>query len=313
MRFTFRLKSLFVLLLLFSFLLATIAYQVKKRQEFFYWKDFLERQYADIDLEDQYDVTQDSNWSLPHVTSIKLNDWTVKNEDSWIEGISCLGRVDKIAVLRGEFGMSSLRKFERVSAPDWLALYNVEPDALVGLPDSFRSITCLDFVEPKPGAVELDRIGQLQALEELSLDEIRLSTECKWLQNLQELRSLTVIGSTGVSHLIPFLRSSDLTELIAFYSDLSDSDAEAIANLPRLRFVSLKKTEITDQGIRHFEGHSHIQRFFCSGTSVSDESLAIFASMPSLEELRLMKTKVTQEGIERFKASRPEVLVESDY
>ncbi|MEW4565740.1 hypothetical protein AB1K70_24680 [Bremerella sp. JC770] len=313
MRLSFRLKSLFVLIFLLSCLLATIAFQMKRRREFFHWKETLESEHNEIRLENHFDGTQNSSWSLPQVTSITLHDWTIENEDAWILGISKLGRVDDLTVIRGEFGMRSLQKFERLSPPDWLALYNVEPDALVGLPDSFRSIKCLNFVDPNPGEVKLDRIGELQGLTKLSLDEIRFSTECKWLENLHELRCLTAIGSTEVSNLIPFVRSPGLSELIAFNSDFLDSDAKVVASLPNLRFASLGRTRMTDEGVQHFKGHPHIQFFFCGNTAVTDESLAVFASMPNLKELHLNGTEVTEEGFKEFKAHFPDVRVAIDY
>lgn len=286
---------------------------MKKRREFFYWKETLESQHNEIWLKNRFTGAQNSSWSLPHVTGITLNDWTIENEDAWIEGISKLGRVDDITVMRGEFGKVSLRKFARVTPPEELGLWSVEPDTLVGLPASFRSIKTLSFIGPNPGVPQLDRIGELRDLTELTLNELTFTTECKWLQNLEHLRRFEAIGSSKVSNLISFLRSSNLTEVIAFDSDFSDKDAEVVAKLPHLRFASLGRTKITDEGIRQFQGHPQMEAFFCGNTAITDESLTVFASMPNLKELHLNGTEVTEKGAKTFQARFPDIRVTTDY
>ena len=70
--------------------------------------------------------------------------------------------------------------------------------------------------------------------------------------------------------------------------DVNDATLGLLADLPKLRELTLNDTAITDTG------------------------LAALARLPSLETLRIARTKITPEGVERFLESPPPRLRQLD-
>lgn len=78
---------------------------------------------------------------------------------------------------------------------------------------------------------------------------------------------------------------------------LRDEDLQRLIGWNRLEFLSLRRTKVTDAGLRTISEIRGLQGLFLTETAVTDEGLAHFAGMPELLALELSKTRVTDDGI----------------
>lgn len=91
---------------------------------------------------------------------------------------------------------------------------------------------------------------------------------------------------------------------------VTDSD---LASIPGdVRYLALKDTLITDQGLEHLSRLTEILNVNLAGTQITDDGLQELVKLPNLEWLCVNRTHVTAAGVERLKANRPSVDVRLD-
>lgn len=156
---------------------------------------------------------------------------------------------------------------------------------------------------------DFESIGQLQALEELYLDNVTLAG--------QRLRPLMAL---------PALRSLQIQS-----SDLTDDDMQAIARMPVLEtlvlswasheltgaglkgiggFRALRSAEVqwvglTDDGLAGMIGGRKLQRLILVNTKVTNHGLDHLAGLTSLEHLIIKGPAITDEGLVRLQQKLP--------
>ena len=78
---------------------------------------------------------------------------------------------------------------------------------------------------------------------------------------------------------------------------------------PNLNWISLRNTEITDNGLKPLTKLQFLQYINLSGTQVTDKSISTLASMKSLNEIYLWNSQVTESGAEKLRESLPEAKI----
>ncbi len=92
-------------------------------------------------------------------------------------------------------------------------------------------------------------------------------------------------------------------------TDVSDSDLVHLAKIPRIRYLRLARTNVTDKGMEAVRDLSYLESLDISGTQVSDDGLMLLSEMPSLRVIDVAATGVTSDGIARFKKFAPRCVV----
>lgn len=80
-------------------------------------------------------------------------------------------------------------------------------------------------------------------------------------------------------------------------SAYSDADLKEIANLPKLRFLNLTKTKITDDGLAHLAGMPQLRHLHLAETSITGVGLVHLAPLKELRSLKLHRTKLTDDSL----------------
>jgi hypothetical protein len=86
---------------------------------------------------------------------------------------------------------------------------------------------------------------------------------------------------------------------------ITDKCLGKLALIPNLDELDLSDCEITDQGIKAFQGHHGIRVLWLTGTRITDASLSVISSLSKLESVHVDKTSITREAWERLLKGKP--------
>ncbi len=87
----------------------------------------------------------------------------------------------------------------------------------------------------------------------------------------------------------------DVRRLNVESTHVSNNALPSIAKMPRLEELDLSNCDITDQGLKAFQGNRTIKTLWLSGNSkISDASIEIFASMTRLEQIDVQGTTISE-------------------
>lgn len=92
---------------------------------------------------------------------------------------------------------------------------------------------------------------------------------------------------------------TDLEELVANETSISDAGLAHVRVLPKLRSLHLSGTAVSDAGTQHLL-ELPLVLLDLSGTHVSDAGLECLSGIRSLQELWIIGCLASEGGIERF-------------
>jgi hypothetical protein len=94
---------------------------------------------------------------------------------------------------------------------------------------------------------------------------------------------------------------------------VTDVGIAYIAKLPRLRFITMSKSQVTDKSCELFADSDSLETIGLDETDVTDAGLLMLARIHSLKYVSVREAKVTAEGVKDFRAKRPDVKVLSNH
>ncbi|NQU24983.1 MAG: hypothetical protein HQ567_27170 [Candidatus Nealsonbacteria bacterium] len=136
-----------------------------------------------------------------------------------------------------------------------------------------------------------------------------------WLRNLLGndffADAAAVWGSTDfddddMAHLRGFPR---LRYLKVFNSRVTDTGLAHLKSLPELENLGLAGTKITDAGLVHLQQLPRLEAIGLDSTDVTDAGLVRLHDLAGLRRLGLFHTKATPQGIERLQQALPDCRV----
>lgn len=310
-RFSFRLSALFLLIGLVAAPLGWWSNIHRRAQEINYWRNEIESVGGHVRIRKVAAGPFGYGPQLDEVTNASVLNWLPENEQKVIDGLNAFGSVSTFSVGGEGFSENSLRRLQDVPSLESLTLYGVGVRDFDALPsrvkESVRSLE-IDGVYKSDG-ISLAAIGDCQQLTDLRLFDLTFDRPCKWVKQLTVIETIMISGSTGVSNVIPYLRSPKLTTFLAPRTDLQDDSLASVARSPSLRVCLLGQSPLTDRGLEYFRAHPTLEELSVDDTDISDKSVAIFESLPSLKELRIKGTQISQKAIDEFRCRHPEVTV----
>lgn len=153
-------------------------------------------------------------------------------------------------------------------------------------------------------------IGKLGALSSLDLTETQITDEgFKHLANLTQLNLLrlhkTAVRCDNVSG---FSEMRQLNELDLSQTPTQSGISHVVSQCPNLTILSLRYSELIDDGVAELGGHPSLESLDLSGTNVTDEGLSAIGELPRLRHLYLIDTAVVGTGFTGLSAPKLETL-----
>jgi internalin A len=93
----------------------------------------------------------------------------------------------------------------------------------------------------------------------------------------------------------------DVVHIYLAESAVTDEDLERLRYFPKLRWLSLDKTQIDGSGLTHIERMRSLKSLSVQQTNVDDEFLTYLRHLTELRHLGLARTRVTGRGLENLK------------
>jgi len=309
-RFYFRLSALFILIAMVALPLGVYCQLHRRVQVVNYWKSTLESAGCRLSIREADNGMGGWGPQLFEVTSVCANDWSPENEQKIVDGLNALGTVNHLSVEGQGFSENFLRRLQDVPRLQELSFRNVGVRDFDALPPSVRSsVRGLLIEDAGSNAKSVAAVGDCRQLSELHLGSLAFHSRCEWAKQLTDLETISLHESTGVSNIVPCLRSPRLRNFQADNSDLQDASLADVARFPALRMCTIVDTPITDRGLEYLRGHASVEYLDVSHTNITDESINLFESLLSLRDLGLSGTKVSQRAIDEFQSRHPEVTI----
>ena len=120
------------------------------------------------------------------------------------------------------------------------------------------------------------RVGQIRTLERLDLSHTRVT-------------------DLGFTHLKALTK---VTHLNLYYAELTGDGALAVVkNWPKLQWLNLRGTKLTDTGLAHLANHPELAWIDAGYAEMTDNGVEFFATMPKLHTLAFGGNKMTDVGL----------------
>lgn len=149
---------------------------------------------------------------------------------------------------------------------------------------------CLKLLDTlKPGSIQgLDVDGSIVTVEYL-----------KKIEKQKSLRTLVLRGTDledkdliGVMKHLP-----QLVEMDIGYTKITDKSLAALAKMPHLTTLRLRKTAITKAGLKYLSASRSLRYLDLADTAIADDSLSALTPLTRLSTLNLARTNITDAGI----------------
>jgi len=95
--------------------------------------------------------------------------------------------------------------------------------------------------------------------------------------------------------------------------NITDAGLEYIAGLPKLAFIAVSKSKVTDRSCRLLSESKALETIGLDETQVTDRGLFILARVPTLKCVCVRRARVTEQGVAKFRIVRPDVQVLTDF
>lgn len=92
---------------------------------------------------------------------------------------------------------------------------------------------------------------------------------------------------------------------------VTDAVLDVVAEMPNLRRLDLRDTEVTDAGLARLQGLAKLQELVLAKTRLTPAATEILAVMPGLKRVYVWASGLEIEGIEALRVSRPELMIDT--
>jgi len=219
----------------------------------------------------------------------------------WLDDLPGLKRLDLGTGLT-EADLAALPRLHRLERLEGFAFSDASLVYVKNLP----MLRELDLRRHAVSDEGLQHLAGLTCLESLELADVPLTDAgLAHLAGLRSLRELSLRDSRITENGLASLgRLGNLQRLDLGETAVTGAYFHLLAPLP-LEELSLDRTEISDDVLRHLAGMTTLRKLNLNYTSISDAGLVHLRNLKNLKWLHLGGTKVTREGVERLDAALP--------
>ncbi len=254
---------------------------------------------------------------LAQLTSLKSLDCAIVGmRDSWLDGISGLGKLENLDLSSNDkLSDAGLTFLEPLKNLKELNLRNTSV-TLAGVQKLQAKLPQLSVID---AAGERHRAGELsreQAIAQLRLRATMLDGSSANLNRLsaplddEEMNCLTPfpelvaadfrggkIRGPGLQHLHS---DKNLTTLGLQFCPLDDAELKPLARFEQLVQLDLGDTPITDQALQFLTPLKQLQRLSLNETRITDAAMTPLAELTALREVYLRHTKISDTGLNQL-------------
>ena len=220
----------------------------------------------------------------------------------WLDDLPGLKRLELGGTGLTDADLAALPRLHRLEKLDGFAFSDASLVVLKNLP-MLRELDLRGYAVSDEG---LQHLAGLTYLETLKLDDVSLTDAgLEHLAGLRSLRELSLRDSRITENGLASLgRLGNLQRLDLGETAVTGAYFHLLAPLP-LEELSLDRTEISDDVLRHLAGMTTLRKLNLNYTRVTDAGLVHLRELKNLKWLHLGGTKVTREGVERLDAALP--------
>ena len=92
---------------------------------------------------------------------------------------------------------------------------------------------------------------------------------------------------------------------------ITDNGLKSLRRLPKLRFVALEGTRMSDVGLLDLTRHDAVECLLVGDNNITDDGVvSAVERMPKLSVICISGTKVTEAGVNKLRASRAELAID---
>ncbi len=246
--------------------------------------------------------------SLPSLKSLILTDMRISDEA--LAAVKGLPSLELLRVVRTPITGTGLKYLRGTSVKDLnLSDTGVREglEHLAAMPE----LEALHLNRCRSARMAIADIGRVTQLKELWLKDANIiDADLQQLGALTNLETLSLadnrgIDGSGLKFLakLPKLRWVSLSE-----TGVTDRALEGLSGARSLQFLNLSGTQITGSGLRYIRELPEIRMIVLNGTLVTDEQLVHLIGT-QLRDVRLEGSHVSEAGIERLKKAMPSLQV----
>lgn len=197
------------------------------------------------------------------------------------------GLIEQLRVA-GDCDAESLAKVLHHHRVTQLCLRSPMTDAVASAIARSDSITHLLPARDGITGAQVSIVAQSRSVESLHIGGSQLTDDCVGaIAAMPALKSLILdnadIGDEGIVRLA---KHPTLESFSGWGIDLSDRAVAALATLPNLRSLELSRMHnVTDEGISHLAGATHLESIRLDNTEVTAAGLKILADLPCLKRV----------------------------
>lgn len=244
-----------------------------------------------------------------HLTNLrKLRSLTLKNVALSEEAMTALGEMTMLEELELSDTTISDAHLERLSISPSLRNLSISSNSISDLgAQRIIQLPQLEYLHIESPKVTNSGLAGLKYCSKL----LRLTLRCPNVTNegleclpyLTDLHNVCLIEvkltDTGLSHLSKLPK---LAFLRLDHTGISDADLRLLPSFDgNLEELNLKEPGITDQGLEPLTKCYNLKRLFLRGAKITDEGLLTLSQAPQLAVLDVSKTGITDDGLRHLK------------
>lgn len=118
------------------------------------------------------------------------------------------------------------------------------------------------------------------------------------LMNLQFLRLPKASLSDEVFHAVSRKASLEWLEFVNAGEELGDPELALICRLPRLKYLGIFDSDVTNSGLKHVGKLKNLQTLWLDGTKITDTGMSELSGLKDLRDIHLNRTSIGDMGIQ---------------
>jgi beta-lactamase regulating signal transducer with metallopeptidase domain/Leucine-rich repeat (LRR) protein len=250
----------------------------------------------------------DLDWIMPLVELQRMT-VSLPVSDVAMQRIGNMQNLRRLWLDVGHVTDAGLANIEKLSRLEVLGLHdNTRPTQIttsalrgIGTLTNLKSLSFSSYRQSEHTLVNdevLESWSGLTNLRVLNVTRCDLSPRgAATLANFQQLRSLQLHGTTGITDEMPSL-SPHLRELSLRVPKLTNRGLAKIGELAKLEFLSLHDTRhMTGAGLKELEKLAALQWLTLSGATLNDSGTQALTQLPLLTELTMFDCKLSDDAV----------------
>lgn len=165
---------------------------------------------------------------------------------------------------------------------------------------TLEHLKVLDIKDSPITDAGVEQLKVLPRLEDINLQRTNITdVSLKTFQGFPALKRLRIVRTNVTDEGLVHLKGMTQLELLNLKDciGVSDQGLAHLADLKRMRNLTVWGSQVTDEGLKHLAGLTNLKALGLDNTQVTDEGLQHLVKLTSLTELKMYETFITDAGL----------------